>query len=597
MTLDFTSTDWGFPSSYVTTEASYTNNGYTITFGKGSKGHKAMTSGSGTNKKQTGIIFGAKDATLSLPAFDFDVEQIVVVGNENASANVGQNIYVGDTEVSTVTTGAKGTNTYKIASDYQAAGNIYTLKVTTSHNTQITKIEIYKKGDVPVTVSAPTFSPEGYEFSTPFTLTLATETEGASIYYTTDGTEPTTSSTLYEDGISISATTTVKAIAAIGDAVSEVSTATYTYKEIVVPQGSYVYTKVTSTDDLVAGERYLIVNETNSKAMGKQNTSSYRNSADVTVSGGVITLDASQVATTEGDEKVYEFVLGGEEGQWYWQDPLDGKYLYCSASSELIENENLSTNTYATITFSSYGNVDITYTNSKGNSYVIRYKKDSNRFNAWASDGLAVQLYRKQATKTGTITITDAGYATFYTEDAYLMPEGVTGATITTNDDASLTIHYNYPAGETVPSKSPLLLKGDPGQYTYTIVESDKEADTNTVLHGSTEDVTTSVEGMTYYYKLSYDDNGENLGFYWGAEDGGAFTSKGGLCYLALPASIKETRQGGFAFSDLGTTTGIGSTTTAKTGDATIYTLDGRRVQRIAAPGLYIVGGKKCIVK
>ena len=93
------------------------------------------------------LILGKKDSYLELPAFDFDVEKIEVVGNGDASKDVKQNIYVGNNAVSTETTGAKVTNTYEIESGYQAAGNIYKLVVTSAHNTQITYIKVYKKSE------------------------------------------------------------------------------------------------------------------------------------------------------------------------------------------------------------------------------------------------------------------------------------------------------------------------------------------------------------------------------------------------------------------------------------------------------------------
>lgn len=64
------------------------------------------------------------------------------------------------------------------------------------------------------------------------TITLSTETEGASIYYTLDGTTPSATSTLYENPIAINATTTLKAIAISGEESSSVTSITYT---IVLP--------------------------------------------------------------------------------------------------------------------------------------------------------------------------------------------------------------------------------------------------------------------------------------------------------------------------------------------------------------------------
>lgn len=60
-------------------------------------------------------------------------------------------------------------------------------------------------------------------------VTLATETDGADIYYTTDGTAPTSASTKYTAAISLTATTTLRAIAVnAGMIPSAVMTATYT---------------------------------------------------------------------------------------------------------------------------------------------------------------------------------------------------------------------------------------------------------------------------------------------------------------------------------------------------------------------------------
>ncbi len=79
-------------------------------------------------------------------------------------------------------------------------------------------------------VAAPTFSPSSTSFSNPISVALSDSTAGAKIYYTTNGTAPTTSSTPYTGPISVSATTTINAIGALAGAPnSNVSSATYTY--------------------------------------------------------------------------------------------------------------------------------------------------------------------------------------------------------------------------------------------------------------------------------------------------------------------------------------------------------------------------------
>jgi hypothetical protein len=92
------------------------------------------------------LLFGKQGAMLTLPAFNFEVERIDIEGSSGASSNTKQNIYVGETAVSTETTGAQGTNIFEIAADYQAAGNVYVIKVNSKHNNQIKTIKIWKKG-------------------------------------------------------------------------------------------------------------------------------------------------------------------------------------------------------------------------------------------------------------------------------------------------------------------------------------------------------------------------------------------------------------------------------------------------------------------
>jgi hypothetical protein len=79
--------------------------------------------------------------------------------------------------------------------------------------------------------AAPTFSPAAGTYSTTQSVALSDATAGAAIYYTTNGTTPTTASTKYTAGtpISVSATETIQAIAtATGFAQSPVASATYT---------------------------------------------------------------------------------------------------------------------------------------------------------------------------------------------------------------------------------------------------------------------------------------------------------------------------------------------------------------------------------
>jgi len=67
------------------------------------------------------------------------------------------------------------------------------------------------KSTEPKTVATPTFSPAGGTYSSGQTVTISCATSGAEIRYTSDGTVPTSASTLYSAPITVSATSTIKA--------------------------------------------------------------------------------------------------------------------------------------------------------------------------------------------------------------------------------------------------------------------------------------------------------------------------------------------------------------------------------------------------
>ncbi len=225
VTLDFSTIEnnWNLPTSKVIDETPYTYGGYTIKLcGTTGNGFAWNSIKEGETVVGHYLILGKQGAYLTLPAFSFDVEKIVIEGNSGASASVKQNIFVGETAVSTETTGAKGTNTYLIASGSQAAGTVYTLKVTSAHNTQITKILIYKASGVAV----PEISGnEIFQGSTQVTITAE---EGAQIYYTTDGVEPSSNSLPYTAPFTIENSCEVKAVASKGGALSSVVSKSFT---------------------------------------------------------------------------------------------------------------------------------------------------------------------------------------------------------------------------------------------------------------------------------------------------------------------------------------------------------------------------------
>jgi hypothetical protein len=73
------------------------------------------------------------------------------------------------------------------------------------------------------------FSPKAGQYGVPQTVTLSDALAGSTIYYTTNGTVPTTSSPVYSGAITVSSTEQLKAIAvATGYVRSAIAVATYT---------------------------------------------------------------------------------------------------------------------------------------------------------------------------------------------------------------------------------------------------------------------------------------------------------------------------------------------------------------------------------
>lgn len=113
----------------------------------------------------------------------------------------------------------------------------------------------------PPVASAPTFSPVAGTYTSAQNVTLSDTTGGASIYYTTDGTTPTTASNLYSSAISVAATTTIKAMAtASGYSNSAVVSAAYTISlpAAATPRfspapGSYTSAQSVTLSDATAG--------------------------------------------------------------------------------------------------------------------------------------------------------------------------------------------------------------------------------------------------------------------------------------------------------------------------------------------------------
>ncbi len=118
----------------------------------------------------------------------------------------------------------------------------------------------YNVGLVCTITATPVFTPGGGTYTTAQSVKITDATPGASIYYTTNGSTPTTASTKYTGPITVSVTETLKAIAiATGYTQSTVASATYTIRPTVATPvfspaaGTYTSTQSVRITDATSG--------------------------------------------------------------------------------------------------------------------------------------------------------------------------------------------------------------------------------------------------------------------------------------------------------------------------------------------------------
>lgn len=203
----------------------------------------------------------------------------------------------------------------------------------------------------------------------------------------------------------------------------------------------------------------------------------------------------------------------------------------------------------------------------------------------------------------GTIDFSKSEFLTYYGDRAVVVPTGVKAGIVVDNGKGGIRIDYRYEADDVIPANTGVLLASSKGSsYSLMIGKTTETSPEENLLHGTLNDEMTDVEGTDKYYKLSYDKaTGTEIGFYWGAENGGAFVNKAGKAFLALPLTMNAAQMTGFSLFDLNrdddTVTGIQQATTTAT--LRVYDVNGRRVNVNSADelprGIYIINGKKVI--
>ncbi len=229
--------------------------------------------------------------------------------------------------------------------------------------------------------------------------------------------------------------------------------------------------------------------------------------------------------------------------------------------------------------------------------YDIYFRPDGN--SGWEYYYLYVA---KQDVNSADVYFAKEGYATYYNGVFDMtLPDDVI-ARIVTDSGERLTYQTIAEGNGTVPAGTAVMLysqavktAGTAASRTLTFCNENSAAavTATNLLHGS--DVATRTTGEGKHYKLSYNLQGTDIGWYWGAANGAPFQSGAHKAWLVL----SDTSAPSFLGLDGDETTKIGTTdyTNLKNSDAW-FTLDGLKLDKApTVKGVYIHNGRKQVIK
>ena len=192
---------------------------------------------------------------------------------------------------------------YKYGSAPGGTANIVYVPLTVSEITGGAYTLETEEEPVVETVATPVITPNGGEIEAGSAISISCATDGATIYYTTNGTTPTAYSTKYTGAFTLTSDATVKAIAVKTDwNNSEIATASFTIKQEVVEP---------TVNKPEAGKKYRFVNV-------QANKTKYYFS--YTADNGLM------LSSNEADATTYTCGNGTKSGTYTFQSN-DGNYL------------------------------------------------------------------------------------------------------------------------------------------------------------------------------------------------------------------------------------------------------------------------------
>lgn len=344
----------------------------------------AQVYGGGTGKgiklaSRNNSSSGAGKFTLNLSAAgQKNITRIVV--NAEPYNTKGGSLEISGSETGSTDISADKDYEFKMDPSFKWTNLIFT--VPGNKRIYIKSITVYYESDGPVTEKSAKPEISGAASFTDNTEITITAASGASIYYTTDNTDPTTSSTQYSAPFTISETTTVKAIAVeTGKDPSAVATATFTKKM----EGDYVL--VTSLDDLDEASSYIIGIKDNNTAMSNESVTKYLKQTDASIASGVLVPTDNVLTFTliKGTKK--------NDGKWAFKaENYKGSELYLSHNGTGKDCKLGDSKDYFQVEINGTDN-NAKILNSN-DSYIFGYSSQDFRFYQSSTTAYPVQLYR-----------------------------------------------------------------------------------------------------------------------------------------------------------------------------------------------------------
>lgn len=200
-------------------------------------------------------------------------------------------------------------------------------------------------------------------------------------------------------------------------------------------------------------------------------------------------------------------------------------------------------------------------------------------------DPIDIIMLIKTGDATETVSVSEAGYATYATKYNVEVPndENVKVMTVKVNAEGTAIELNEVKAGTVIPGNTGFLVKAAAGKHDFVVTSDKGETLANNDLKAATEDVTSADDKFFALTKL-----GEKVGF---------ALVENGVVIPACKAYLEVTKGTAAAkfFGLDGEATGINSVKTAKA-DGAYYTLEGVKTTK-PVKGLYIHNGKKIVVK